>query len=248
MSLFRRKNRIKKRKTAKDRILDLVSGIGIPLILALIIKTSVVEAYVIPSGSMENTLYAGDQILGNKFIYGMKLPIPFIDIRLPAIEKPKTGDIVIFKFPPNPAQNYIKRCIATEGQTVEIQNKRVYVDGKLLQLPDEGKYTDDRMIPYNTEIYGGLRDNIPPFKVPENKLFMMGDNRDNSADSRFWGFVDEELVMAKALVVLWSWEYPEQLNTNSGDLSNLDIWVYTFKNLPYLIRHIRPERFGKIAN
>lgn len=248
MSLFRRKPRIKKRKTARDRVWDIVGGIGIPLILALIIKASVVEAYVIPSGSMENTLFAGDQILGNKFIYGMRLPIPFVDIRLPAIDKPKTGDIVIFKFPLNPAQNYIKRCIASEGQLVEIRDKQVYIDGKLLQLPAEGKYTDDNTIPYNSAIYGGMRDNIPPFRVPPGKLFMMGDNRDNSADSRFWGFVDEDQVMARAVVVLWSWEYPEQLNTASGDLSNLDIWAYTLKNFPYLIRHLRPERFGKITN
>src|SRR3990170_6834573 len=104
----------------------------IALILALIIKTSLVEAYKIPSGSMEDTLLVGDFLLANKFIYGSKIPL--VDAHLPAVREPRPGDVIIFKFPLNPRQNYIKRLIATGGQTVQIRDKQVFVDGKLFPL------------------------------------------------------------------------------------------------------------------
>ena len=240
-----------KKKSKKPRNIgkEILSGIGIPLILALIIKASVVEAYVIPSGSMEKTLYTGDQILGNKFVYGMRLPIPYVDIKLPAIDDPKPGDIVVFRYPPNPTQNYIKRCVAVEGQTVEIKNKKLYVDGELVNLPPDGQFLDKRVIPpYDEDVRwkGGWRDNMPKQLVPKGKLFVMGDNRDNSFDSRFWGYVDRDQVLARAIIVLWSWEYPEQINTRNG-LSNVDLWMYTLKHFPYLIQHMRYDRFFKIA-
>ncbi|MCP4582871.1 MAG: signal peptidase I [candidate division Zixibacteria bacterium] len=218
--------------------------------MALIIKTSVVEAYVIPSGSMENTLYAGDHIIANKFIYGMTLPIPFVDISLPAIEEPKPGDIIIFKYPHNPSQYYIKRCVAVGGQTVEIRDKQVFVDRKPVVLPELGKHTDKRLIPPQDKPQWGMtiRDNMPPIKVPEDKLFMMGDNRDNSADSRFWGFLDRELVLGRAMMVIWSWEYKEKPTSSSGELSNLDLWLYNFKNFPTLIQNVRWDRPGTLIN
>jgi signal peptidase I len=239
----------KPRKGFKKYIWELLTGIGIPLVLALIVKTSVVEAYVIPSGSMENTLYAGDHILGNKFVYGMKLPIPFTDIRLPAIEDPKPGDVVVFKYPEDPRISYIKRCVAVAGQTVEIRDKQVYVDGKLVELPPEGKHVDNRMIPLQPTPHWGIeiRDNMPPIKVPPGKLFMMGDNRDNSADSRFWGFLDRNLVLARAIIIFWSWEYQHPPPTSSGTLSSVDLWVYTIKYFPELVQHIRWNRIFQIA-
>ncbi len=254
MRLFQRdpkhKAKPKRKKTPKEIAWEWFSGIGIPLILALVIKASVVEAYVIPSGSMENTLMPGDQILGNKFVYGMKLPIPFTDIHLPAIEEPKTGDIVIFTPPHDPRNSFIKRCIATEGQTVEIKNKKLYVDGVLMELPEEGKYLDNGIIPFlpHEQKRGGLRDNFPLTTVPEGKLFVMGDNRDNSADSRFWGFASRDQVHARAMLVLWSWEYPGEMNTSNGDMTNIDIWAYSLKNLPYLLTHLRWGRFFTIAS
>ena len=229
---------------------DFARTFGISLILALIIKTSVVEAYIIPSGSMEDTLLPGDYIIGNKFAYGMKLPIPFIDLKLPAIQQPKPGDIVIFKYPLNPSQNYIKRCIAVEGQTVEIRNKRVYVDGKPVPMPSEGKFIDKRIIPSQKRPRWGaaVRDNMPPVKVPEGKLFMMGDNRDNSADSRFWGFLDREYVSGRAMMVFWSWECDEPMPTSSSAVASIDMLLYNIKNFPDLVRNIRWNRLAKIAN
>jgi len=190
---------------------DWTKQLGIALILALMIKTSIVEAYKIPSSSMENTLLVGDFLLANKFLYGMRLPIPFVEIKLPAIKEPKPGDVIIFKYPGNPkinrkdkGPNYIKRCIAIEGQTVKIENKQVFVDGKLVALPEFGQFADSRILPfYNNQ--QGRRDNLPEFTVPKGKLFMMGDNRDNSSDSRFWGFLDRDDVLGKAMMIHWSW-------------------------------------------
>ncbi len=188
-------------------IWDWTKSLGIALIMALMIKISVVEAYKIPSSSMENTLLVGDFLLANKFVYGMRLPIPFTDIRLPAISDPKPGDIVIFKYPFNPSINYIKRCIAVEGQKIKIENKQVYVDGKAIALPENGQFMDSEIYPYyNTGSWGrNVRDNMPEIEVPKGMLFMMGDNRDNSADSRFWGFLDRKLVQGKAMIIHWSW-------------------------------------------
>ena len=187
---------------------DYTKSLGIALIMALMIKTSVVEAYKIPSSSMEETLLVGDFLLANKFVFGMRLPIPYIDIKLPALADPVPGDIVIFKYPKDPSQNYIKRCIAVEGQTVRIENKQVYVDGKPVPLPLHGQYLDNRISPYmeKSEKWGPQnRDNMPLTVVPKGMMFMMGDNRDNSSDSRFWGFLDRKLVVGKAMVIHWSW-------------------------------------------
>ena len=189
-----------------DRFWDFVKQMGIALVLALCIKTSIVEAYKIPSGSMEDTLLVGDFLLANKFIYGSRLPIPFVDWRLPEIREPRPGDVVIFKYPLDPSVNYIKRCIAVGGQTVEIRDKQVYVDGQFVPLPEHGKYqtnTDLPFVPHRSEL--GNRDNMPPVRVPAHSLFVMGDNRDRSSDSRFWGFVPRKNVLGQAMIVHWSW-------------------------------------------
>lgn len=197
----------KKPLSGPDRFWDFVKQMGVALILALCIKTSIVEAYKIPSGSMEDTLLVGDFLLANKFLYGSRLPIPFADLRLPDIRDPRPGDVVIFKYPLDPSVNYIKRCIAVGGQTVEIRNKQVYVDGVLVPLPDHGKYQtppSQPFAPYGSEL--GSRDNMPAVRVPANSLFVMGDNRDRSSDSRFWGFVPRKNVLGKAMIVHWSWQ------------------------------------------
>jgi signal peptidase I len=198
---------------------DWTKSLGVALILALMIKTSVVEAYKIPSGSMEETLLIGDFLLANKFIYGMRLPIPFVDIKLPALADPKPGDIVIFKYPLDQSQNYIKRCVAVEGQKIKIVNKQLYVDGKPVQLPEHGKFEDYSIFPsYDNSTWGrNLRDNMREIEVPEGKLFMMGDNRDNSSDSRFWGFLDRKLVLGKAMIIHWSWNPWDPSSSNPND-------------------------------
>ncbi|MBI3871783.1 MAG: signal peptidase I, partial [candidate division Zixibacteria bacterium] len=177
---------------------EYAKSLAIAFLLAIVIKTSIVEAYKIPSGSMEDTLLVGDFLLANKFLYGSRLPL--INYRLPAIRDPEPGDVVIFKFPKDPSVNYIKRCIAIGGQTVEVKNKRVYVDGQFVPLPANGKLTaGDRVEPAERS----TRDNFGPFKVPDNTFFMMGDNRDNSYDSRFWGTVPRDLIQGKAMVIHW---------------------------------------------
>lgn len=188
-----------------ERFWEFVKQMAIALVLALCIKTSIVEAYKIPSGSMEDTLLVGDFLLANKFIYGSRVPIPFLDIHLPAVRDPEPGDVVIFKFPKDPSINYIKRCIAVGGQTVEIRNKQVYVDGVPVPLPDHGKYqTSIFQHPSGTQM--GTRDNMPLMTVPMDSLFVMGDNRDRSSDSRFWGFVPRANILGKAMMVHWSWK------------------------------------------
>jgi len=222
----------KEKKSALTVLREYIESFGIALILALIIKCSVVEAYKIPSGSMEDTLLVGDFLLANKFIYGSRVPIPFTDIHLPALREPKPGDIVIFKYPKNTKVNYIKRCVAVEGQTVEIRNKVLYVDGKRVTDPPLAKYTNPGARSPGRE----PRDNFGPYKVPKGHLFMMGDNRDNSADSRYWGSLPRELVLGKAMLIHWSWA-PDP---NAPMITRRDLLSIP-KNIGYNILHF-PNR------
>lgn len=223
-------------------IWEYVKLFGSALIIALIIKTSLVEAYNIPSGSMEDTLMTGDFILGNKFVYGAKIPL--LPIHLPAFDDPEPGDIVIFKFPRNPEVNYIKRCVAVPGQTVEIRNKLVYVDGVLIEDPEHSKHTDARVKPQSS--LDGIRDNYGPVRVPDGQYFMMGDNRDNSFDSRFWGFVPRSNVMGRAMIVHFSW-VPDS-HAPGIDWSDP---ISIFKSLSYNIanfhRRVRWQRIGNLV-
>lgn len=225
---------------------DWTKSLGVALILALMIKTSVVEAYKIPSSSMEETLLVGDFLLANKFIYGMRLPIPFVDIKLPALADPKPGDIIIFKYPLDPSQNYIKRCVAVEGQRLKIVDKQLFVDDKPVPLPEHAKFEDYRTYPHaDNRTWGrNLRDNMDIIEVPEGMLFMMGDNRDNSADSRFWGFLDRKLVQGEAMIIHWSWAPDE----NAPRVSSTDPLSY-IKSIAYNIYHLPDRvRWGRLAS
>jgi signal peptidase I len=168
------------------------------VILALFIRTFIIQAFKIPSGSMKPTLLIGDHILVNKFIYGVK--IPFLDFTIVPIKDPQRGDIVVFKFPEDPKKDFIKRVIGVPGDTVQIRNKKVYINGEAIRDP-YGNYMDPHIIP------GGAqpRDNLSPVTVPPHSLFVMGDNRDHSYDSRFWGFVDLSAIKGKAFIIYWSW-------------------------------------------
>ena len=178
----------------KGAIRENVEAIVIALILALFIRTFVVQAFKIPSGSMLNTLQIGDHILVNKFIYGVKLP--FIQKTIVPVKEPRRDDIVVFIYPEDPSKDFIKRVVGVEGDTVEMRDKVLFVNGKKIER-DYTIHTDRRLI--------GGRDTFGPVTVPKDSLFVMGDNRDNSHDSRFWGFVPLSSVKGKAFMIYFSW-------------------------------------------
>jgi signal peptidase I len=223
-----------------------------------IIRPFIVQAFRIPSGSMEDTLLVGDFLLVNKFIYGAKSPdkIPFTSVdvpyfTLPALMSPKQGDIIVFKAPHEPDKDFIKRCIGVPGQTIEIKDKAIYINNEKMKDPPKSKHITNYSIPKSA----GLRDNFGPARVPakgdtlrlknlneyehemlrmyleyegrtlsrrddeftldgqsissyvmdQDCYFMMGDNRDNSRDSRFWGWLPKKDIRGKALILYWSW-------------------------------------------
>jgi len=193
-----------KTRKKKSALRENFEAIIIAIVLALFIRAFIVQAFKIPSGSMLPTLQIGDHILVNKFIYGIKLPIT--DTVIVPIKDPRPNDIVVFRYPRNPKLDYIKRVIAVAGDTVEIRKKKVYVNGKPFDDP-HGVHTDPRVLPATA----GPRDYFGPVTVPEGKIFVMGDNRDNSFDSRFWGFVDLKAVRGKAFIIYWSWDVDKPL-------------------------------------
>lgn len=186
------------RPRKKGIIREYAEAILVAVILALFVRTFIVQAFKIPSGSMQPTLLVGDHILVNKFIYGIR--IPFFDRTLIPVKEPKRGDIVVFKFPEDPSKDFIKRVIGIEGDVVEIRDKKVYLNNE--PLDDKyGTFTDPRVIPGHAR----PRDNFGPETVPPRSLFVMGDNRDHSYDSRFWKFVDLAMVKGRAFIIYWSW-------------------------------------------
>jgi len=183
----------------KSAIRENIEAIFIALLLALFIRTFIIQAFKIPSGSMLPTLQIGDHLLVNKFMYGIKMP--FTDATLIPISNPKPNDIVVFEYPKNPELDYIKRVIAVAGDVVEIRDKRIFINGK--PFDDRyGVFKDPAIHPAALD----PRDNFGPVTVPANKIFTMGDNRDNSSDGRFWGFVDLKAVRGKAWIIYWSWD------------------------------------------
>ena len=176
------------KRNTKSNFLAFVQVIVLALIIGFALRSFVVSAYKIPSNSMEDSLLSGDFVLVNKLAYHFGDPDP--------------GDVVVFKYPLNPEKNFIKRCVATEGQTVQIVRKVLYVDGKKVQNSKWEYFTDPLIIAaeYST------RDNFGPYQVPKGQIFVLGDNRDNSQDSRFWGFLDKRHIIGKPLIVYWSWK------------------------------------------
>ncbi|OXS29379.1 MAG: signal peptidase I [Desulfovibrio sp. MES5] len=167
----------------------------VALLLALVIRTFVVQAFKIPSESMLQTLLVGDHLLASKFSYGVK--VPFTNYYVYKGSDPQRGEIIIFEYPNDPSVDYIKRIVGVPGDVIEVRNKQLFRNGEAVK---EGyiRFTQpDRIEP--------VRDNFGPVTVPEGKYFVMGDNRDNSLDSRFWGFVDRSAIRAKAWRIYWSW-------------------------------------------
>lgn len=259
------------------RARDAVQIVVAAVLLALVLKACVVEAFLIPTPSMEYTLRAGDFVIVNKVVYGAKTPahVPLLDLplpvlRFPALTSPKRGDVLVFELPPYArtgdaqATRYVKRCVALPGDTLRIKNRRVFVNGEELVVPSARgaarhllpqDYGDPRIFPpgalFNEDQYGPvivprrgdtlrlapatffmyrdliayeghrlgldeqsrlLLDGHPASEyVPEkNYYFVMGDNRENSFDSRFWGFLPEDAIIGKAMMIYWSWEHTPQ--------------------------------------
>lgn len=165
------------------------------LLLAFFIRSFVIQAFKIPSGSMLETLQIGDHLLVNKFVYGIK--IPFTHKIIIPIAEPEFQDIVVFEFPEDPSKDFIKRVIGLPGDRIEIRDKKVYRNGQ----PLEEEYTQ-----HTDPLIVSRRDNMGELTVPDGKYFVLGDNRDESYDSRFWGFVDRNKMKGKALVIYWSWQ------------------------------------------
>ena len=179
-------------------------AIFIAILLALFIRTFIVQAFKIPSGSMLPTLLIGDHLLVNKFIYGIRVPLSG-KILVPIVD-PSKGDVVVFKFPKDKSIDYIKRVVGTPGDTIEIKKKKLFVNGIAVDDPHAHVST-----PAVLEADASPRDNFGPILVPENRIFVMGDNRDNSYDSRFWGFVDQKDILGKAFILYWSWDIDKSL-------------------------------------
>ena len=202
MAFLRKKTAAKPEAAKKSQLRDWTEALIVAAILALIIRTFVVQAFKIPSGSMEDTLLIGDHLLVNKFIYGTQLP--FSDDPVLAIRQPDRGDIIVFEFPEDKDKSYfkrrdfIKRVVGLPGDTIEIRNKNVFVNGERYITP-EAVYKDGNLT-------AGPRDNMPPVTVPDDSYFVMGDNRDRSYDSRFWKFVDRSAIKGLAFIKYWSWD------------------------------------------
>ncbi len=180
-------------------IKEYLKPILIALLLALLIRAFVAQAFKIPSGSMESTLLVGDYLFVNKFIYGIN--IPYTDTRLFPYEKPQRGDVIVFIYPVDPSKDFIKRVIGTEGEKVQIIEKKIYINDQ--QIPDPWGHFKKRVPSWFLQTV----ENYGPVVVPKDSLFVMGDNRDNSEDSRFWGFLPLNNVLGKAFIIYFSWDH-----------------------------------------
>jgi signal peptidase I len=173
------------------------------VVFALFARTFLFQAFAVPSASMEKNVLTGDRLLVNKFLYAPRGT--GILSRLFPARPPRRGEIVVFRYPPDPRRDFIKRVVALPGETIAIRGKRVFVDGRLLDEP-YAFHADDRVWPDDPGVpeLGRRRDQLPPQTVPTDSYFVLGDNRDDSADSRFWGPVPERHLEGRALLVYWS--------------------------------------------
>ncbi len=184
---------------AKSTVREYAEALAVAFLLALFIRTFLVQAFKIPSGSMLETLQIGDHILVNKLRYGVRIPI--LGKRVVKFTDPRRGDVIVFVYPVDPSKDFIKRVVGEPGDTVEVKHKQVFINGEKIDDPYgqfvEGSGEGSRLTP---------RDNFGPVTVPADQVFVMGDNRDRSYDSRFWGFVPLDDVRGKAFVIYWSWD------------------------------------------
>ena len=197
----------------KGLIREYAESIIIAVLLALVIRTYLVQAFKIPSGSMEDTLAIGDHLLVSKFMYGTK--IPFIDKRVLTVRDPRQGDVIVFEYPEDPSKDFIKRVVGVPGDVVEGKEKKVYVNGKHYENPHE-VHKEKEIIPKEMN----PRDTFGPVTVPAGSYFVMGDNRDRSYDSRFWKFVRRDQIKGLAFIKYWSWD-SDKLMPRFGNIGRL---------------------------
>lgn len=205
--------------TKKSKTREYIESLIIAAIIAFLVRGFIVQAFKIPSSSMEQTLLIGDHLLVNRLSYVMK--IPFTDIVLFRLGNPERGDVIVFRYPVDRSKDFIKRVVAKEGDVVEIREKMVFVNGKEVRNP-HAQYLEPTIIPAQFS----KRDNMQPVTVPKDSYFVMGDNRDRSLDSRFWGFVQQNDLVGRALIIYFSWDN----EANS------------------LLSHVRWSRIGKLIN
>ena len=202
-----------KKSTAREYFESIV----IAVVLALFVRTWAVQAFKIPTGSMENNLLIGDHLLVNKFVFSPTASA--VERSLLPVRDPRRGDIVVFKYPDEPERDFIKRVIGLPGDTVELRNKKVYINGKGL---------DEPYVHFLEPASGGseitsfdVRERYGPVRVPDGQFFVMGDNRDNSQDSRYWGFLPRHYVKGRALMIYWSYDAGPEQRGDQGALGRV---------------------------
>jgi signal peptidase I len=205
--------------TRKSKTREYAESLIIAAIIAFLVRGFIVQAFKIPSSSMESTLLIGDHLLVNRLSYVVK--IPFTDVVLFRIGNPERGDVIVFRYPADRTKDFIKRVVAKGGDVVEIRDKVVFVNGKEAGNP-HAQFAEQTIIPGQFS----KRDNMPPLTVPKDSYFVMGDNRDRSLDSRFWGFVYQNDLVGRALIIYFSWD-------NEADS---------------ILHHVRWSRIGKLIN
>jgi signal peptidase I len=181
----------------RSKLWQFGESLGIAAIIALSVRSLVFATYTIPSGSMESTLLVGDYLIANRMSYVVKVPLT--DIVVLTLGEPERGDVIIFRFPEDRSKDFVKRVIAKKGDVVEIKDKVLYVNGQRVQI-GAAHFDDSRVIPASL----APRDNFGPVTVPKDSYFVMGDNRDNSYDSRFWGFLKKRDLVGKAEIIYFS--------------------------------------------
>jgi signal peptidase I len=201
----------------KSKTQEYVESLLIAALIAFFVRSFIVQAFKIPSSSMEPTLLVGDHLLVNRLSYVMK--VPFTDIVILDLGNPSRGDVVVFRYPVDTSKDFIKRVIGTEGDVIEIRDKVIYLNGQKMDDP-HAHFAEDSIV----QGVFSQRDNFGPIRVPPRAYFVMGDNRDRSLDGRFWGFVKQEDLVGRALIIYFSW------NSQADDF----------------FRYVRWERFGRL--
>ncbi|HSF19857.1 MAG TPA: signal peptidase I [Vicinamibacteria bacterium] len=231
------------KKSEKSTLREYFESICVAVILALFIRTFVFQAFKIPTGSMEENLLIGDHLIVNKMLYA-PTGTP-LETAIAPVRDVKRQDVVVFKFPAEPERDFIKRVIALPGERIAIKNKQVFINGVPLDEP----YVFFNEPPGNPELgsfVDSRRDSMPEMLVPEGHYFVMGDNRDNSHDSRFWGTLPAELLKGRALMIYWSYDAPDGRDAYFKE--GLDRIIEVLSVIPYFVTHTRWDRFFHLVH